>query len=312
MSAESGGRKGLGRGLSALLNEARTPDEPAGRMRSGGREVAVDLLDPGRYQPRRNFADGQLDQLVLSIREKGVLQPILVRRQADNPGRYEIIAGERRWRAAQTAGLHLVPVVVREFSDREALEVALIENIQRQDLSAIEEAQGYRRLGQEFDYTQEQLAKSVGKSRSHIANLLRLLTLPPSVQSLIDQGSLSAGHARALVGTQDPEGLARRILAQALNVRQAEKLAALEAGKAARQRPKNPPRPAVPDADGKALEHRLSAALGLSVTLAANLSGGAESGQLRIEYNTLEQLDEICRRLLTEPSDPAGQAEDPL
>lgn len=310
MSIEGSRVKGLGRGLSALLNEARGQEEPVVRPRPGVREVALDLLDPGRYQPRRNFAPEELEALVGSIREKGVLQPILVRRQDHAPGRYEIVAGERRFRAAQAAGLHQVPVVVREFTDLETLEVALVENLQRQDLSAIEEALAYRRLAQEFGHSQEQLAQAVGKSRSHIANLLRLLTLPESVQSLIDRGDLSAGHARALIGTADPEGLARRILAQALNVRQAEKLAALEREKKPRQKVEKSASDPASDPDRAALEDRLGLALGLAVRLVPAPGQGAEAGELRIEFRTLDQFDELCRRLLADP--PAGPAEDPL
>ncbi|MBN9524878.1 MAG: ParB/RepB/Spo0J family partition protein [Alphaproteobacteria bacterium] len=302
--SEEGKRKGLGRGLAALLGEdPATPPATAGEAdRAAPRQLSLPIehLVPNRYQPRTRFDEDALAQLADSIREKGIIQPIVVRRSKEAQ-RYEIVAGERRWRAAQRAQLHQVPVVVRDFSDAEALEIAILENIQRQDLNAVEEALAYRRLQREFNYTQEQLGQALGKSRSHIANTLRLLGLPETVRAMIADGKLTAGHARTLVAAEQPETLARRIVAEGLNVRQAEELVAGEksvkaggkskpgaAGTAVAPRPDK-------DADTLALESSLSDQLGLKVAIA--LDGRGEAGELRISFKDFDQLDDLCRRL---------------
>lgn len=300
-----GKKRNLGRGLSSLLGD----DEPAAdlgeldKLRSS-KTVPVEFLRPGRFQPRHNFDDDRFKELVESVSAKGILQPILVRRHPDDRNSYEIIAGERRWRAAQQAKLHEVPVIVREFSDQEALEVALVENLQRQDLSAIEEAEGYRRLMEEFRHTQEDLAKVVGKSRSHVANTLRLLTLPALVRTLVEEGTLSAGHARALLGAPNAEALAEKVVAKGLSVRQTEKLAQAEGGKAARAPKDSAARnedEANKDPDTKALERDLSNLLGLKVSIKFH----GEGGELVIHYGSLEQLDDVLRRL-SQPREARG------
>ncbi|RMF08121.1 MAG: ParB/RepB/Spo0J family partition protein [Alphaproteobacteria bacterium] len=282
---------GLGRGLSALLGAEAEDYASLDKVRDT-KAVPIELLRPSRYQPRQVFDTERLDELVESIREKGILQPILVRRLTEDPGQYEIIAGERRWRAAQKAKLHKVPVVVKEFSDAEALEVAIIENVQRADLSPIEEARGYSRLIEEFGHTQEQVGQLVGKSRSHVANMLRLLGLPEAVQDMLASGQLTMGHARTLINAEDPLALAKKIVEDNLNVRAAEDLA--RSGRAKRTRPRAASPTQAKDPDTLALEKDLSQTIGLKVTL--NDQGGGK-GSLRIEYQTLEQLDEICRRL---------------
>jgi len=240
-------------------------------------------------QPRRRFDDTELAELAQSIRERGILQPILVRPAAE-PGMFEIVAGERRWRAAQLARLHAVPVLVHELDDAAVLAAALIENLQRQDLTALEEAQAYRRLCEQFGQTAEQVAELVGKSRSHVANTLRLLHLPEPVKALLQSGSLTAGHARALLAAPSPAALAELVVARGLNVRQTERLA-----QATPPSPPAPaPQPATGDADTAALERRISASLGLKAVLRHR---GTKGGQLRIRYRTLEQLDELTRRL---------------
>src|SRR5216684_7469704 len=265
--SEEGKRRNLGRGLSALFGEESDDIAAADRQRVG-KSVPIGFLRAGRFQPRHRFDDDALRALADSIREKGVLQPLLVRRHPDAANSYEIIAGERRWRAAQLAQLHEVPVVVKDLDDRSALEIALVENIQREDLSALEEAEGYRRLMEEFSHTQEALAKAVGKSRSHVANMMRLLSLPDAVRQLVETGALSAGHARALLNAADPAGLAREIVRRGLNVRQAERLA--QAGKTARRRAAP-----VKDSDTAALERDLGNLLGLKVTVNFADRGGA-------------------------------------
>jgi len=295
-------KKGLGRGLSALLGDPQVPVSPPpvvaveSAVPSGPlRTVPVEWLQPGRFQPRRVFHEEQIADLVESIRDKGVLQPLLVRPLPDQSGRFEIIAGERRWRAAQRARLHQVPVIVTDLSDREALEVALVENLQRQDLSALEEAEGYRRLMEEFSHTQEELAKAVGKSRPHVANMIRLLALPEPVRGLLDQGALTAGHARALLTAPDPVGLARQVVAKGLNVRQTEKLvkSAEKTGAAPSRRSEPPPR----DPDLVALERDLTDLLGCRVSLCPQGKGG----ELTIAYGSLEQLDDLLSRLSHRP-----------
>jgi ParB family transcriptional regulator, chromosome partitioning protein len=281
-------RRGLGRGLSALLGEEVAAAPASGPQAGPAAKVPIELICSGRYQPRRRVADAALDDLAKSIAEKGILQPILVRRHPNDANSYEIIAGERRWRAAQMAQVHDVPVIVRDFSDREALEIALIENLQRQDLSPLDEAEGYKRLLDEFAHNQDDLARSVGKSRSHVANMMRLLGLPDPVKAMLDEGLLSAGHARALIGTRDPAALAAEVVKRGLNVRQTEQLAKLEgAARAA------PPRPAEKDANTLALERDLGNLLGLSVEIKLRRNGGA----LVLNYSSYDQLDDILHRL---------------
>jgi ParB family chromosome partitioning protein len=282
-------RRSLGRGLDALLGDDPLSSESAAENR-GPMVLPVASLTPSPFQPRQVFDEAAIDDLAASIRERGVLQPLLVRRAANMNGIYEIIAGERRWRAAQRAQLHEVPVVVREMGDQEVLEVALVENLQRQDLNALEEAEGYRRLQEEFSHTQEDLAKAVGKSRSHVANTMRLLALPDEIKRMVEAGSLSAGHARALLGVEGAVELAREIVEKGLNVRQAERLT--KAGhkpKAAR----DAVTVSVKDADCLALEHDLTQMLGLKVSIDSSGAGG----KLCIEYQTLEQLDDLLQRL---------------
>jgi ParB family chromosome partitioning protein len=286
--SDDGRRKGLGRGLAALLGES-AGEEQAAQSREKLRELPVEQLIPNRFQPRQTFAEDGLAELAASVREKGVLQPILVR-HGQKPGTYEIVAGERRWRAAQRAQLHQVPVVVRDLSDGEALEVALIENVQRRDLDAIEEALGYKRLVDEFGHTQEAVGQLVGKSRAVIANRLRLLSLPDAVQALLRERKLDEGHARALIGTDDPAALAAQIVAGNLTARQAEELAG---GRKKGGASKVPPAKPVKDADTAALERDLTTAIGLAVSI----SHSGSAGEVKIAYKSLEQLDELCRLL---------------
>ncbi len=285
-------RRGLGRGLSALLGEEDSV-APAST-----RTIAIELIHPGRYQPRHQFDAEGIEALARSIGEKGVLQPLLVRRHPTSVDEYEIVAGERRWRAAQLAQLHEVPALVREIGDREALEIALVENLQRQDLSVLEEAEAYRRLMQEFQHTQEGVAGAIGKSRSHIANMLRLLDLPPSVKRLLDENKLSAGHARALLGAADPAALAEEVVKRGLNVRQTERLARKAKGKPAVELVGAAAGEAK-DADTRAVERALTSALGLAVSIDPAAAGGS----VTIWYKTLEQLDDVLRRL-SQPAPP--------
>ncbi|MFZ5791393.1 MAG: ParB/RepB/Spo0J family partition protein [Pseudomonadota bacterium] len=283
------GSKKLGRGLSALLGAESADYASLDRVRLS-KMVPIEQLQPGPFQPRRLFVEEELEALAESIRANGILQPILVRRRPQQPNIYEIVAGERRWRAAQRAQLHEVPVIIRDLGDREALELALVENLQRENLSPLEEAEGYRRLLDEFRNTQEDLAQHVGKSRSHIANMLRLLGLPEEVKALLDKGQLTSGHARVLVTAPDPVALAKRIVAQGLNVRQAERLAQQAKGPSKRAaKAKAPAR----DADTVALERDLSNLLGLKVSISFDGQGGA----LTIHYSSLEQLDDLLQRL---------------
>lgn len=286
--------KGLGRGLSALMGGVEK--EYSDINGPEPRELPIEFLKPSPYQPRLFFDKEKAKELVASIREKGVLQPILVRKVGGIED-YEIIAGERRWRASQAAGLHMVPVHIRQMSDEEALEVALIENIQRQDLNAVEEAQGFKRLMDEFHHTQEQLGRVVGKSRSHVANMLRLLTLPQAVQKMVIEDLLSMGHARALVSAEDPVNLAKHIIKDGLSVRKTETLAKRPAeGVEPKEKPSKSGKvkKLLKDADTIALENDLAGSLGLKVTVDFN---NDESGEIRIHYKTLEQLDDICQRL---------------
>jgi ParB family chromosome partitioning protein len=281
-------RKRLGRGLAALIGEIDKPAEPEQkRVESDGR-VPIEHIVPNPRNPRRAFAESDLADLAQSIREHGIVQPVVVRPTAV-AGRYEIIAGERRWRAAQRAGLDAVPVLIRDVNDRVALEIAIVENVQRADLNAVEEAMGYQQLIDEHDYTQADLGQIIGKSRSHVANTLRLLKLPDVIRDMLSDGSLSAGHARALVGANDPLGLAKRIVEGGLSVRQAEALSQQPA--TAERRPASKPEK---DADTAALEKQLSDASGLKVVISHKDKGG----EVKIAYRSLEQLDDLCRKLL--------------
>lgn len=285
-------RRGLGRGLSALMADVDiAPARRGATQRRAETLIPVDRIQPNPDQPRRQFTDEALNELAASIREKGIIQPLILRKNPQDGESYQIVAGERRWRAAQKARLHEVPAIVRELDDTEVLEIAIIENIQRADLNAVEEATGYRQLMERFGHTQEKLAEALGKSRSHIANLLRLLTLPGPVLDMVREGRLSAGHARALVTAQDPVGLAQQVVQKGLSVRQTEALAK----KAAGPTPTNENARPAKDADTRVLERDLAAALGMSVTI--NHTPGAESGTLTIRYKSLDQLDEVCRRL---------------
>ncbi len=295
--ARQTGRQNLGRGLAALFGEETQAADNAelDRIRPL-KMVPIEFLRPGRFQPRHNFDPVQIQSLVDSVREKGILQPILVRRLPNEPNAYEIVAGERRWRAAQVAQLHEVPVTIRDLADREALEIALVENIQRENLNAMEEAEGYRRLLEEFQHTQEDLAKAVGKSRSHVANMMRLLSLPNAVRAMVEAGDLSAGHARALIGVDNAEAIARDVVKQGLNVRQTEKL--IQAGRSpAKPAKATPPPPPAKDTNTLALERDLSNLLGLKVSI--SFRGGA--GELTVHYQTLDQLDDVLRRLKKQP-----------
>ncbi|MGQ0565032.1 MAG: ParB/RepB/Spo0J family partition protein [Gemmobacter sp.] len=282
-------RRGLGRGLSALMADIGS-DGPVARRSDA--ELPVEALVPNPNQPRRDFPEQAMEDLAGSIRQKGVLQPLIVRPTVTE-GRFEIVAGERRWRAAQRAGLHEVPVIIRDFDDTEVLEVAIIENIQRADLNAIEEAAGYRALMDRFGHTQERLAEALSKSRSHIANLLRLLTLPDEVQVHVREGRLSPGHARALVTAPDPAAHARQVIARNLSVRETEALMRSpdKAGKPESKEPRHGEK----DADTRALEADLSATLGMQVTI--DHRSGSESGTLSVRYATLDDLDTLCRIL---------------
>ena len=279
----------LGRGLAALIGDMASLEGARVTEAGGIKRLPVEFIIANRANPRRTFNEEQLEELTNSIREKGVMQPLLVRPSVD-PNVFELIAGERRWRAAQRAGLHDVPVIVRDVDDKEALELAIIENVQRADLNPLEEALGYGQLIEQFDYTQQDLAQVIGKSRSHVANTLRLLRLPEDVQNMVSSGTLTAGHARTLITAEDPATLAKQIVSGGLSVREAEALSQQRdiAGK------RKPTEPVVQrDADTVALERRLSDALGLSVSLAHSERGG----KLEIRYKTLEQLDGICARL---------------
>ncbi|GAA5076213.1 ParB/RepB/Spo0J family partition protein [Roseibacterium beibuensis] len=299
--AQKRDRKGLGRGLSALMADIQ-PDETAetsaetaseGATPRAERVIPIDRIVPNPDQPRRAFSEEALDELASSIREKGVIQPLILRIDPSDAQRFQIVAGERRWRAAQRAQLHELPAIVRDFDDTEVLEVAIIENIQRADLNAVEEAQGYRQLMDRFGHTQEQLATAMGKSRSHVANLMRLLQLPDEVQDMLREGHLSAGHARALITTDDPVGLARMAVSKGLSVREVEKLAkkAAEGFSTPKQRHAAPAK----DADTRALESDLGAALGMKVAIDHDEAKG--SGKISINYKDLAQLDDLMRLL---------------
>ncbi|GGH33617.1 chromosome partitioning protein ParB [Alsobacter metallidurans] len=282
-------RSRLGRGLAALIGDVG--DEVAAVERAKGqRRVPVEFLRPNPRNPRKTFEESDLEDLAASIREKGIIQPILVRTLPGLADVYEIIAGERRWRAAQRAGLHEAPVILVEATDREALELAIVENVQRADLNALEEALGYEQLATEFDYSQQDLARIIGKSRSHVANTMRLLKLPEPVKAMVADGQLTAGHARALLTMPDPESAARRIVEKGMNVRDVEKMSQDVHAQAAAPAPKVR---ADKDPDTRALEKALEDVLGMVVTI----HHGARGGEVKIRYKTLDQLDALCRRL---------------
>ncbi len=288
-------RKGLGRGLSALLADVSVEADSGSRPTAADTQVPIEKIHANPDQPRRDFSESELGDLERSIREKGVIQPLIVRPDPSRSGEFQIVAGERRWRAAQRAQLHTLPVLVRDLDDTEVLELAIIENIQRADLNAIEEAAGYRQLMDKFGHTQERLAEALGKSRSHIANLLRLLNLPTEVQKYLREGKLSAGHARALITAEDPAGLAREVLAKGLSVRQTEILAKTKKAEPIQKRKLVPNK----DADTRALETELTAHLRTKVAI--DHRAGTEAGMVKISYTTLEELVGICQ-LLTQQS----------
>jgi ParB family chromosome partitioning protein len=287
--AEDAARSRLGRGLAALIGDVGT--ESSAERPRGQRRAPTSSLRPNARNPRRIFSDVELDELTASLRERGMIQPIVARPVRGAPDAFEIIAGERRWRAAQRAGLHEVPVVIIEASDQEALQLAIIENVQRADLNPLEEAEGYRALIRDFSHSQDDVARMVGKSRSHVANTLRLQTLPDRVKEHIQSGRLSAGHARALVGHHDAERLAEEIVTRGLNVRQVEEIARQESGR--NGKPHSRKRSAEKNADTLALEKRLCDALGLVVSIDAR----GESGVVSIRYRNLDQLDDLAQRL---------------
>jgi ParB family transcriptional regulator, chromosome partitioning protein len=292
--AEETTRPRLGRGLAALIGDV---DDEAGVVERsrGARRVPIEFLRPNPRNPRKRFSDEQLQELVGSIRQHGIVQPIVVRAIPNLPDGYEIVAGERRWRAAQQAGLHDVPIVVVDVDDRTSLEYAIVENVQRADLNPIEEAAGYERLIGEFHYTQADLAQILGRSRSHVANTIRLLALPQKVQAMVTDGRITAGHARALLAVKDPETVAQRVVDQDLTVRAVERLASADQGKSqgTSAAPKSRHAPPEKDPDTRALEQALEDVLGLVVAIEHRGQGG----ELRIRYKSLEQLDSLCRRL---------------
>ena len=285
--ATSSKRKKLGRGLSALLGEPL--NEEAKPQSSQLQTLLITDLHPCHYQPRRRFAEEQIKELAQSIREKGILQPLVVRPDRGQPGTYDIICGERRWRAAQVAQQHEVPAVIREFTDQEALEIALVENLQRENLTPLEEAEAYQRLKDEFGHTQEALASGIGKSRSHVANMIRLLNLPDAVKEMLGDGRLSAGHARALLTALEPKHLADMVVAQSLSVRETEALAA----KAQSLGIAKPKRETKKDADTLAVERDLTRDLGLAVKITPKKTGGV----LSLSYLSIDQLDTLVRKL---------------
>jgi len=287
------GRRGLGRGLSALLGEsdAENAAAPVGEP-VGAREIPIELIRRNPDQPRRRFGEAEIAELADSIREKGVLQPVLVRPAPDAPGEYQLVAGERRWRASQQAGLRAMPALVRELDDRQVLEIAIVENVQRSDLGTIEESLSYKALMEKFGRTQEEVAQVVGKSRPHVANALRLLTLPDEIQNFVAEGRMTAGHARALVGHTNALQLAREVIDRDLNVRETEALVKRGAPETKSTKPAR--EKTAKATDTLDLEESLSEILGLAVEIQDK--GG--KGDLRITYTTLEQLDDLCRRLM--------------
>ncbi|MDT6939697.1 ParB/RepB/Spo0J family partition protein [Brucella pseudogrignonensis] len=283
-------KKRLGRGLAALIGEIDRPVEERKVPISSERNVPIEFVTRNPRNPRRMFSEVELEDLAQSIKEHGVVQPIVVRPAPGEPERFELIAGERRWRASQRAGVDTIPVIIRDVDDRVALEIAIVENVQRADLNAVEEALGYQQLIDNHDYTQNDLAQVIGKSRSHVANTLRLLKLPQRVQDFISDGALSAGHARSLITMEDPTALAERVVKEGLSVRQVEALSQARNG----AEPKaNKSAPVEKDADTKALEKLLSDVTGMKVEINHRERGG----EVKVRYSSLEQLDEICRRL---------------
>jgi ParB family chromosome partitioning protein len=289
--AEESARPRLGRGLAALIGEVGDEMGVVERAR-GQRRVPVEFLRPNPRNPRKNFSEAELGDLATSIRQRGIVQPIVVRSVPNLPDAYEIVAGERRWRAAQIAGLHDVPVVIVEVDDKTSLELAILENVQRTDLNAIEEAAAYQRLMSEFKYTQEELGKTLGKSRSHVANTMRLLNLPSPVQDMVVANEITPGHARALLSVKDPLGVAKRIVDQGLTVRDVEEIVTADSS-GADSKAGRPRRTVEKDPDTRALEKALQDVLGLNVSIEHKTKGG----EVRIRYTTLEQLDGLCRRL---------------
>jgi ParB family transcriptional regulator, chromosome partitioning protein len=279
-------RPRLGRGLAALIGDAGEEGAAIARAR-GQKKIPIAFLRPNPRNPRRAFNEAELEDLTRSIQEKGIIQPILARTLAGIADAYEIIAGERRWRAAQKAGLHEVPIITVEADNRQALELAIVENVQRTDLNALEEAMGYEQLEREFGYSQNELARVIGKSRSHVANTLRLLNLPEKAKRLLAEGAISAGHARALLTIAEADAIAERIVAQGLSVRDVERIGQKSAARASRKTSQ------AKDSDTRALEKTLSDALGLNVTIAHR----GERGEVKIRYNSLDQLDDLCRKL---------------
>lgn len=290
------GRRGLGRGLSALLDEAEAATTPEARRAAGAEEIPIELIRPNPDQPRRVFSEDELEELAQSIRQRGVLQPILVRPLGDDAGSYQIVAGERRWRASQKAGVRVLPALVRDLSDVDVMDIAVIENVQRQDLTALEEARAYKVMIETGGRTPDIIAGLIGKSRSHVANAVRLLALPPSILAHIEAGRLTAGHGRALAMAEaGAAGLAEEVVRRGLNVRDTEILARKIAnGPAAAPPARSASKPARKDADTRELENSLSEVLGLDVELVTR----GETGELRLKYATLEQLDDLCRRLM--------------
>jgi ParB family chromosome partitioning protein len=292
MTPKPAAARGLGRGLSALMGDA--PSQPENTSKSGSRHIAIDLLGPNPFQPRRTFDETDLRELTESVRANGILQPIVVRPDPKTSGRFQIVAGERRWRSAQRAGLHEVPVVVRDFTDDQSLEVAIVENVQRAGLNSIEEALGYQALIERFRYTQDKLAENVGKSRSHIANTLRLLALPVEVRAMVEDGRLSAGHARALITADAPLALAREAVARGLSVREMEALvrsvqtAPQKGGRKLASVPK--------DIDTIRIEKDIAAAIRCRVAIETD-GPQKESGKLTIHYKDADAFDELMRRL---------------
>ncbi|MCJ2045911.1 ParB/RepB/Spo0J family partition protein [Methylobacterium sp. J-078] len=285
-------RPRLGRGLAALIGDFGDDNAEASKSQAQ-RKVAVEFLRPNPRNPRRRFNESDLEELSASIKVRGIIQPIVVRALAGVPDTYEIVAGERRWRAAQRAGLHEVPVVTVEIDDRTSLEFAILENVQRTDLNAIEEAAGYERLMSEFQYSQTELAEILGKSRSHLANTLRLLQLAPAIQDRVVAGEITAGHARALLGVRDAESVARRIVEEGLSVREVEALASAEVPEGDGPRPGRPRRAAEKDAEIRTLEQAMARALGVTVALKSKVAG---AGEIRIRYETAEELRGLCNR----------------
>ncbi|MDH4386924.1 MAG: ParB/RepB/Spo0J family partition protein [Caulobacter sp.] len=289
------GRRGLGRGLSALLGETDVVEAGTAAALgpdAGLREIPIEMIRANPHQPRRNFDRAEIESLAASLKEKGVLQPILVRPLADSPGEYQIVAGERRWRAAQVAALRSLPAIVQTLDDQQVLEIGIIENVQRTDLNPYEEALAYRTLIDTFGHTQEAVAEAVSKSRPHVANALRLLTLPQAILTMLVEGQLTAGHARSLIGSEKAVDLARTVIRDGLSVRQTEALVRKHSAPRPGSASNRGPAPAK-DHDTTALESDLAELLGVAVTIADQ--GGA--GEIRLRYDSLEQLDDLCRRL---------------